>query len=833
MKKIVVVLTIIVALSGVIDLTHNRSSQAQGLPDLAITALTVSPTVDLQVYQLFTVTIQAQNVGNVSVSGRRVYLYIDPPDQPPLTTTQAIKEDVRYLQWPAGDSQMTEYSGFSFSREGVYRIYAWVDPSERIAETDESNNLKQIVVNVKRSSQDTPENEPNDDCNQAQTVQTDGTPYLHKFTPRGDVDWVKFSGTANMTYTITAAGIEADAEPDFEVWDSCGVPPAPAFGTRKDFRAPTSQDYYLKLENSIINYNPEKSRFRLTIQAAGSQPAGTPPRINGLWPATGDNDQLTTALITGTNFSQFPAMVALCPYEANSCSQNCVSLKKSGSWIDNNKFEIAIPTNLRPGGYCLAVTNPDGQADTLPQAFTVNAGQPDLTGIQPNQGYNNLSTELSLYGQRLYAAGLTVKLGNNMLSDVTELTPPDGTHLRATVPANLAPGNYDVIVTQSNGKTVSLPNGYTVLKANGDDLYAQAQELWVEPVSPQAGEKVQLRLLVHRQGDTKPLTDVPVRFEVNNQVIGTVNVPLIVTAATTLPLDWTAGQAGDIQITAIIDPDKKVPESSTDNNKVSVTVKVLDNQTSDKLAPHVDSLTINSGAESTTDTLVILSMSATDPAGGTGVAELRYVEFEYSQGAKQWVPVWDSNWILNSQENANTFRRQLTSVGGIHYIQAWAKDGAGNISHYPYQQGIDYRPPTGKVGRDQTRNYRQELAVGASLEVKVKALAGDPDLYIWPPDWSSGRPPWVSNLTNQDDYFCFTAPVAGMYQIEIYGYSAAQFELAINASGNCANRTARQGGLNPAKSIPTQPIVDPNDQPPRSSDAPASVSHAVFLPVVE
>ena len=833
MKKFVV-LTFIVALSGVIGLTVRMNwqsvAQAQGLADLAVTSLTISPTTDLQVYQLFTITIQSQNVGNVNVPGRRVYLYIDPPDQPPLATTQAAKEDVRYLQWPSGHSQITEYSNFSFSKPGEYKIYAWVDPSERIDETDESNNLKQVTVNVRGSSRDIPETDQNDNCDQAQMVQADGTPYLYDFKPQGDVDWVKFRGTANVTYTITAAGIGRDAEPDFEVWEFCGNPPAPAFGTRKIYLAPVTQDYYLKLKNFKADYDPKNSSYRLTIHAEGSPQTGTPPRINGLDPTTGDNDQLTTALITGTNFSKFPAMVALCLYQTNSCSQNCSSLKKNSSWIDSSKLEVAIPTNLRPGDYCLSITNSDGQADILPQAFTVNAGSPELTQIQPNQGYNNLPTELNLYGQRLYAAGLTVKLGNELLSDVTELAPFDGTHLRAMVPANLTSGSYEVIVSQSNGKTASLPNAYTVLAATGDDLYAQAQELWVAPVAPKSGEKAQLRLFVHRQGGTTPLTDIPVRFEVNNQTIGMVNVPLIVTASVTLPLDWTPAQAGDYQVTAIIDPDNTVPESSTDNNKVSTTVKVLD-QTGDASAPHVDSLTINGGADTTTDTLTVLSMSASDPAGGTGVAELRYIEFEYNQGAKLWVPVWDSNWILNNQENANSYRRQLTSVGGIHYIQAWAKDGAGNISHYPYQQGINYQPPVDKVGRDQARTYQQELVAGETLEVMVKSLAGDPDLYIWPPDWRDGRPPWVSNLSNQDDYFCFIAPVAGMYQVEIYGYKASQYELTINPSSGCAARSTRQGGKDPTKSISEKPVIDQTDQPQRNIPTP-TVRYGVYLPAV-
>jgi len=280
----------------------------------------------------------------------------------------------------------------------------------------------------------------------------------------------------------------------------------------------------------------------------------------------------------------------------------------------------------------------------------------------------------------------------------------------------------------------------------------------------------------------------------------------------------------------MIDPGGTIPEASEVNNTVTRTVTVL-SAAADGQAPHVDALVIDGGRETVTDTLVHLYATATDYplSGGEGVRDLRYIEFEYSQGARLWIPVQDSGWVSYALSSAN-YPWALTPVGGIHYLQAWARDGAGNVSHYPYQQGVNYLPPSDWVGRDQTRVYRQRLAQGASLQVTLTPVWGDPDLYVWPPDWDDGRPPWVSNENGgATEQLAFTAPVSGVYQIEVYGYTASQYQLGIATEATIAASVMQSPTSVKGKPWPLSPAIPIRGAPPW--DLPQA-SFAVYIPLV-
>jgi hypothetical protein len=183
-----------------------------------------------------------------------------------------------------------------------------------------------------------------------------------------------------------------------------------------------------------------------------------------------------------------------------------------------------------------------------------------------------------------------------------------------------------------------------------------------------------------------------------------------------------------------------------------------------------------------------------------------------------WIPIKDSGWLNYLTAKAN-YPWTLSPVSGIHYIQAWAKDGAGNISIYPFQARVNYIPPSDRVGRDQTRIYRQNLTAGQTLHVSLTPASGDADLYIWAPDWQQGRPPWVSNLpNNQAESLSFVAPVSGEYQVEVYGYSAAQFQVSIQVvqvslPSLAALFEAVKLPLVEGKTIPFAPALPPVSKP--------------------
>ena len=843
-QKPFTMLLLIATLMGIFVVTTLAlHASVPGLPpatphtvDLAVESFNMAPLAPAP-RQPLTLTATLRNVGSEKVAGRRVYLYVNPTERPPLTTTVPTKEFVVGLEWPAGDAQLIEYGNFSINMIGCDNVaYVWVDPLNRIAETDEANNRQEIhfCVTYPNGTIDQADTYENDNlCDQAQPLATDGRAQVHNFTQAGDVDWVKFTATQSVTHTITAAGTGPEANPNLELWDSCDAPPPGAFGAIARLQQPLTAGttYYIRLNNDHLTGSPATTSYEVMVDAApsssGPGPTPTPvslPAIMGVQPAQGSNDRNTNVLITGANWVQ-PTMAELCPLVNNQCTTNACRQILDLSYLAATQsiYAIVQANTFAAGPYCLAVTNQGGRTGFLPNAFTVLPGAPMPQRLMPAQAYNDQPTNLTLYGYNFFDGLLLTLTNNSTTATVDNIMVASRTQVRATIPAHLPPGVYDLTAAYNGITPVSLPAAFTVLQPT-EDLFTQSQELWSDPMTPRVGEPARLGAVVHRLGGTTA-TVALVRFTVNQTVIGDAETPLLApdSQVSTEWLSWTPQQAGDYTVSAWLDPNNSLLEASETNNVVTRTITVLP-AVADQADPRVDWLTIGNGRTTVTTTQTYLSASATDYplANPSGIASLRYIEFEYNAGNRLWLPIQDSQW-LDYEQARQSYRWLLSPVGGNHYLQAWAKDNAGNISTFPHQTSIDYLPPVDRVGRDQTRFYRRALKAGDSLAVTVRPNAGDPDLYIWPPHWKNGAPPWVSNLTGieNDGMVIPSLPVSGVYQIEVYGYAPAAYAIEILVNGVPGQR---QGGVNgqvlgtgdTSKPTPVAPLLDPSNAPPRN-----------------
>jgi hypothetical protein len=463
---------------------------------------------------------------------------------------------------------------------------------------------------------------------------------------------------------------------------------------------------------------------------------------------------------------------------------------------------------------------------------------PVISQIMPNQGTNDVPTEINVYGLP-FAEGVSVTLGPAPPADLPTML-LSSTHLRATVPAGLVAGIYDLTVTNSDGRSDTLFQAYTVFDAQveNDDLYAQSHDLWSDPQTIRQGEQVDLGLVVHRQGGKNTLFGVAVRFydgdpDGGGSFIGEGTVILLSprSGESTTRVAWSPDAAGEYDIYARIHPDNAVEETIETNNTVSATLTVLP-QAVDTTPPVVTSFLISGGAETTAVPSVTLTVSAEDDFGGSGMGSVFFVEFEFVQAAMQWVPVQASGWLSYTSSYSWT----LMPVAGVRYLQASASDQAGNISLFPLRDRISYVPPSDQVASGQVRVYRQYVAAGQTLNVTVTPLSGDPDLYIWPP--TGGTPAWVSNGVGVEQ---LSIPVAesGTYQIEVYGYSAAEYSISIAVTGAAAGQEVAAPSTpfgradKPPRAEPVIPVVnEPPGQmalptPPITGDL-----NRVFLPLV-
>lgn len=563
--------------------------------------------------------------------------------------------------------------------------------------------------------------------------------------------------------------------------------------------------------------------------------------VDSITPNHGVNTGRTNVTIHGANFGATP-QVRLGDH-----------LLTEVVFVDATQLLAVIPADLPPATYNLIVTNPDGNSAKLPQAFTVEPATVSVLKVQPGRGSANVPNDVTIIGFN-FMNGAQASLNTTPPVQFTT-TYINSLHLLATIPAGLTPGLYDLTITNPGGANATLPKAYQVLATINDDLTSSEENLWADPQPLRAQTATTVGLVVHRQGGKNLIAGVKVRFTVEDQTHATTALgdgeiiePLAPRSdASTQGVNWTPAAAGNYTVTAVIDPDNQITEGDETNNTVHHTFAVLPADL-DQLAPHVDKLTINQGATDTTVPTVTLALTATDPTEpppSSGVNTALFIEYIYSQSADQWLPVQTSGWQLYATAH-NNYPWQLLPRAGLHYVKGWAADQAGNISTYPFRALTNYIPLVDHVEQNQARVYRYALEAGQRLQVKVEPLHGDPDLYVWAPDYASGgRPPYVSNLEGEGtvDQINFVAPLKGVYQIEIYGYSAADYRLTVTISaGSNVEAAAQTGGVTANKPVYTQPLIAldsaPSDRqslpaaPNIPTGIPATTSSAIYLPLV-
>lgn len=347
------------------------------MPDLIVESFTLVP-ANPYTDQPAEMTARVRNIGTADAPGIRLYLYINPEVQPPTSVTTPTVPLIYGIPVSPGESITLEYANFTFTEPGCQNIlYAWVDPLERIDESDEANNLREIPVCVENEVlkvADQYENDNTCDENQTTGIATDGTVQVHNFivppdSEEVDVDWVRFDAMQGRRYTIIAAGTGEDAWPILSLGDSCDL--EGSFGTtsRLSFVARSDGWHYVKVENNNLDgTSVERSYYEFSVR---EELEGQEPNITAISPPSGVAELETDIVITGTDFI-FPPEAEICPYEVGSCSPSyeCAQLLNT-SWVSYQQLLAIVPPALQPGDYCITVTNPEGQTDVLTNTFTI------------------------------------------------------------------------------------------------------------------------------------------------------------------------------------------------------------------------------------------------------------------------------------------------------------------------------------------------------------------------------------------------------------------------------------------------------------------------------
>jgi MYXO-CTERM domain-containing protein len=127
----------------------------------------------------------------------------------------------------------------------------------------------------------------------------------------------------------------------------------------------------------------------------------------------------------------------------------------SGPPIDASALDAGVPD---AGA---ADVSGAGDAAILDSGSGGDAGPgaaPTITAISPNHGSNAAPVAVIVTGTN-FVSGLTLEIGS---IPATGVEVPGPTTIHATVPANIVPGTYDVVVTNPDRQSAVLPKGYTV-----------------------------------------------------------------------------------------------------------------------------------------------------------------------------------------------------------------------------------------------------------------------------------------------------------------------------------------------------------------------------------
>jgi Domain of unknown function (DUF1929)/Legume lectin domain/PKD domain len=195
---------------------------------------------------------------------------------------------------------------------------------------------------------------------------------------------------------------------------------------------------------------------------------GLVPTLTSAAPNSGVQGLINVdVILTGTNFLTNPVCNFGAGIEINTCTYN------SATKITAN---IDVLANATVGARDIVITDTDTQTATLPNGFTVVGGvaapAPTLTGVMPNsefQGANNVTVNLT--GTN-FQPSPTCNFDSDFGGTINTCTGVSPTQI--TVSLTISPtaqlGGHNVIVTNADGQSATLINGFTITQDLGDTV---------------------------------------------------------------------------------------------------------------------------------------------------------------------------------------------------------------------------------------------------------------------------------------------------------------------------------------------------------------------------
>jgi hypothetical protein len=209
--------------------------------------------------------------------------------------------------------------------------------------------------------------------------------------------------------------------------------------TDKSPRATVEKVYPVKVSHVVISSIPVATP---TGPAAVPTFSGGAPSIQTISPNTAAEDSTTSVTITGSNFRDGATVKFLQPGYS---PVKAVAVSVTSSTSIDCTFNLA---GLDKGTLNLIVTNPDGQSDTMTNAFTIVTAGPAVTSVYPGSMNAGETRQIVIYGQNFKdLVKVTLTQGSGLI-DCLNPVYQDATKLYCdlAVPLTVKTGSWNLTV---------------------------------------------------------------------------------------------------------------------------------------------------------------------------------------------------------------------------------------------------------------------------------------------------------------------------------------------------------------------------------------------------
>jgi hypothetical protein len=197
-------------------------------------------------------------------------------------------------------------------------------------------------------------------------------------------------------------------------------------------------------------------------------PISPPPSLTSAAPNSGAQAQTNlNVVLTGTNFLPNPICSFGAGIEVNSCTFN------SATQLTAN---VDVLASAALGARNIIITDTDTQTTTLVGGFSVVGGTalpaPTLTGVTPNAEFQGTANAtVTLTGTNFQPAP-TCNFDSDFGGTINTCTfvSPTQINVNLSIAANATLGEHNVIVTNADGQSATMINGFTVAQNLGSTV---------------------------------------------------------------------------------------------------------------------------------------------------------------------------------------------------------------------------------------------------------------------------------------------------------------------------------------------------------------------------